>query len=76
MRQALQSDRARVVLEELDRYKERKEKQILAGLARAKAPDEAFALACEYRALSEIMAGARADIAVGDAAMKNLLEEE
>jgi ethanolamine utilization protein EutP (predicted NTPase) len=64
-----------VVLEELEKFNDRKKDQLMAKLMVAKTPDEAFEVSCEYRALTALVCEAKATMAVGAAAAKELTEE-
>lgn len=47
----------------------------MAKLIAADTPDKAFAVACDYRALISLVRDAKATIAVGDAAARELMKE-
>jgi hypothetical protein len=64
-----------VVLEELERFSGQKKEQLIARLAAAKTPDDAFEVSCEFRALVSLVCEAKAAVAVGDAAARELMKE-
>ena len=68
-------DRARVCLEEAARFFEERERAIGAALLAADSPEKAYAVACEFRALTGFVKMLEADVAVGTAAAEKLMEE-
>jgi hypothetical protein len=71
----LEGDRARTALEELDQFFKKWEQTTLTLLVKANTPEEAFRIACEFRAAQTFMTAARAAVAVGGMAEKELLKE-
>jgi hypothetical protein len=75
-RRAQAGDRARAALGELESWRAKKEASLLAELKNAKTPDEAFAVACSYRALKGFFSEAAGFVAIGESAAKELMKEE
>lgn len=74
-RQSLAGDRARICLEEAGRFLEARKAVLMAALLAADSLQKAYAVACEYRALTGFVKMLEADVAVGAAAAEKLLEE-
>lgn len=74
-RQVLSGDRARLILEELELYRLDKGAAISARLATARTPDEAYAVACEHKALVGLLNELKARITVGQQATDKIIEE-
>ena len=74
-RQVLSGDRARMILEELELYRLDKGAVISARLATAQNPDEAYAVACEHKALVGLLNELRARVTVGQLASVKIIEE-
>jgi hypothetical protein len=65
-----------VVLEELEAFLERQMTRAMTEMAKANTPDEAYAIACGLRAAARFEGEARAAVAVGEAAARELMKEE
>lgn len=74
--QSIAADRARIVLEELEGYKGNRERVILAKMALANSPQEAYTLACEWKAVSGFVNELKSRIAVGRSAAEELMMME
>ncbi|MDR1979549.1 MAG: hypothetical protein LBQ42_12515 [Synergistaceae bacterium] len=61
-------------MDELKEFLSGKREALAGAMANAKTPDEAYWAACQYRALAAFVSEANASIAVGDRAVKELLE--
>jgi hypothetical protein len=48
----------------------------LAGLLSAKTPDDAYKIACEYKAAHALIGKLEAAVSVGESAKKELMEED
>jgi hypothetical protein len=64
------------VLEALSEFHKKKEAATLAALMSAKTPEEAFAIACEYKGLLAFVREADANVKAGDYALRQIEEEE
>jgi hypothetical protein len=76
LRRSQSGDRARIALEELDKFFENRKEQLLSKFLKVKTPNDAYELAIEYRAIMDFEGNAKAAIATGDAADKKLTSEE
>ena len=74
--QALRGDRAQAVLEYLEEFRGKREQQILARLAGAKTPDEAFLEAAKHQALVSLVNDAKGAVNIGRQAAREIMEEE
>jgi hypothetical protein len=63
-----------VVLEELDAFMRSRQEAFLSAMGDAKTADAAYMVTCQYRALLSFVGEAKADVAIGDHAAKELLE--
>jgi hypothetical protein len=74
-RQSLEGDRARIVLEELDSFLREQREKFLVEIGRAAGPETAFAISCEARAAERFVGRAKAAVAVGEAAAREIMKE-
>jgi hypothetical protein len=63
-----------VVLEELDGFLQRKGNALVSAMVKARTPEDAYGIACEYRILMEFIGEANSDIVIGGNAAKELME--
>ena len=75
LRRSRSGDRARAALGELEGFFKNKKDQILAKFMKVKTANDAFELAVEYKAIMEFEGSARAAVANGDAADRQLTDE-
>jgi hypothetical protein len=63
-----------VVLEELEAFLKSRNETLAGAMMNAKTPDDAYMLTCQYRAVASFTGEAKAAIAIGDRATKEILE--
>jgi hypothetical protein len=71
--QAQSGGRKQVVLEELDKFLESRQKALAGAMVNAKTPDEAYMVSCQCRALASFIGEAKAAISIGEKATQELL---
>jgi hypothetical protein len=67
---------AQAALSELETFFSASEKSALAALAAARTPEEAFIVACEYRACRQFESKLRSAAAIGKKIAREINEEE